>query len=166
MSRCCNKNLPRALSSFYNKRLAFRSQIVRSQLFSAELILDYHAQMCVRCRGIKNNPNIINKSGQGFSLANACMPGGIACNRRTHARTYIRRARMHENWGRAVHGSPREARLRRGCAIRVFAFELGNHARVVQVGLGISEIIISQSLAGWQICRRGVKCQLLRDRGT
>lgn len=71
-------------------------------------------------------------------------------------------ARMHENWGSCVLAK----RSSEGCAIRVFVFELGNHG-VVQSPprFGISEIIISQSLVGWQIFWRGVKCQFLRDRG-
>lgn len=100
------------------------------------------------------------RAGSDFHSAKLVCPADSRVIRDTHARMH---ARSHENWGR-------EARQRRGGARDTRYLPLSSTitpgwSKPAPPGAGISEIIISQSLAGWQICRRGVKCHLLRDRG-
>lgn len=108
--------------------------------------------------GVARRQNVINESKQRFSLGER-MPSGIACNRHTHVRMHARSqrklgSRVAKHAFRRVRDTylPLSSTITSGWSKRT--------------RLGISEIIISQSLAGWQICQRGVKCHLLRDRGT
>lgn len=84
------------------------------------------------------------------------MPSGIACNRATriHARKL---------GSRRACSSREERDCAKGAYLSLSSAITSGWSKSTRHG--ISEIIISQSLAGWQICQQGVKCQLLRDRG-
>lgn len=100
-------------------------------------------------------------SGQRFSLANVCMPSGIACNRAARATcTHVRK--LGSRRACPFH-EERELRRVRDAYLSLSPAITSGWSKSTRHG--ISEIIISQSLAGWQICQQGVKCQLLRDRG-